>query len=52
MKTAPPLSPLQADVQGAEIEVLRGGQRTLRNAQLVLLEAAWARDGVEGKPRM
>mmetsp|Transcript_115650 Transcript_115650/g.326975 ORF Transcript_115650/g.326975 Transcript_115650/m.326975 type:complete len:294 (-) Transcript_115650:53-934(-) len=31
---------LKADVQGAEIEVLRGGARTLRNAKLVLLEAA------------
>ncbi|CAE7505673.1 unnamed protein product [Symbiodinium natans] len=31
---------VKADVQGAEIEVLRGGPRTLRNAQLVLLEAS------------
>lgn len=31
---------LKADVQGAEIEVLRGASRALRNAQLVLLEAA------------
>ncbi|CAE7151505.1 unnamed protein product, partial [Symbiodinium pilosum] len=30
---------VKADVQGAEIEVLRGGLRTLRNAKLVLLEA-------------
>lgn len=30
---------LKADVQGAEIEVLRGGSRTLRNAKLVQLEA-------------
>eukprot|EP00747_Dinoflagellata_sp_TGD_P169173 gnl/TRDRNA2_/TRDRNA2_197449_c0_seq1.p1 gnl/TRDRNA2_/TRDRNA2_197449_c0~~gnl/TRDRNA2_/TRDRNA2_197449_c0_seq1.p1 ORF type:complete len:264 (-),score=43.34 gnl/TRDRNA2_/TRDRNA2_197449_c0_seq1:61-852(-) len=29
---------LKADVQGAELEILRGGYRTLQNAKLVLLE--------------
>ncbi|OLQ03657.1 hypothetical protein AK812_SmicGene13380 [Symbiodinium microadriaticum] len=41
---------VKADVQGAEIEVLRGGQRTLRNAQLVLLEASLLPYN-EGAPR-
>lgn len=40
---------IKADVQGAEIEVLRGGLQTLRNARVVLLEVSVLRYN-EGAP--